>query len=122
MPSWAWHCVVEIGATSVLLRTGWPVAGTGRAEVRCPAGAAAVTAGAAAVTAGAESDSAATPPTAATGRTARLPIRASADRPRGVARPPAAVRYACLRKNTVNSAPLTTASPGPGRHGRMTCA
>ena len=80
MPSWAWHCVVEIGAVSVLVRTGWPIAGTGRAEAGCAAGAAAVTAGVA-------SDSAAIPPTAATGRTVRAVTRMNADRPRDAARP-----------------------------------
>ena len=108
MPSWAWHCVVEIGAVSALVRTGWPIAGTGRAEARCAA------AGAAAVTAGAASDSAASPPTAATGRTARAVTRASADRRRDAARPSGAARRAGFRENTVNSAPLTMAGARTG--------
>src|SRR6185312_5812535 len=37
MSSWAWHCVVGMGAVSVLFKTGWPMAGTTRAEVRCGA-------------------------------------------------------------------------------------
>ena len=76
MPSWAWQSVVEIGAVRALVRIGWPIAGTARAELGCAA------AGAAAVTAGAASDSPASPPTAATGTTARAVTRASADRRR----------------------------------------
>ena len=71
MPSWAWHCVVEIGAVRALVRIGWPIAGTTRAELGCAA------AGAAAVMAGAASDSPASPPTAATGTTARAVTRPS---------------------------------------------
>src|SRR5690242_17982861 len=71
MPSLVWQSVVDIGAVRALLRIGWPIAGTARAEPRCAA------AGAAAVTAGAASDSPASPPTAATGqRPGRLPARA----------------------------------------------
>src|SRR6266704_169324 len=99
MPIWVWHSEVESGATRALVRIGWPIAGTARAEVTCAAGAAAVTAGA-------ESDSAASPPTAATGTTARAVTRASADRRRDGARPSGAARRAGLRENTVNSAPF----------------
>ena len=108
MPSWAWHSEVEIGAMSALVRIGWPIAGTARAELRCAA------AGAAAVTAGAASDSPASPPTAATGTTARAVTRASADRRRDAARPSGAARRAVLRENTVNSAPLTMAGTRTG--------
>ena len=108
MPSWAWHCVVEIGAVRALVRIGWPIAGTARAALGCAA------AGAAAVTAGAASDSPASPPTAATGTTARAVTRASADRRRDAARPSGAARRAVLRENTVNSAPLTMAGTRTG--------
>src|SRR6266536_2609873 len=74
MPSRVRQSEVDIGAVRALVRIGWPIAGTARAEVRCAA------AGAAAVTAGAASDSPASPPTAATGTTARAVTHANADR------------------------------------------
>src|SRR6185437_4415238 len=108
MPRFFWQSVVDVGAVSPLARTGWPIAGTGRAAVTC------AVAGAAAVTAGAASDSPASPPTAATGTTARAVTRASADGRRDAARPSGAARRAVLRENTVNSAPLTMAGTRTG--------
>src|SRR5690348_3272320 len=37
MPSLVWQSVVDIGAVRALVRIGWPIAGTARAEPRCAA-------------------------------------------------------------------------------------
>src|SRR5262249_38362179 len=63
---------------------------------------------------GAASDSPASPPTAATGTTARAVTRASADGRRDAARPSGAARRAVLRENPVNYAPLTMADARTG--------
>src|ERR1700677_3832799 len=99
MPISVWHCEVVSGAGSCLVpRIGPVTSGIGRTEATRVA---ALAAGAAASAPGTASDSAASPPTAATGRTIRAVTLITADRPWTTARP---VRDAALsadfRENT----------------------
>src|SRR5271170_4597627 len=98
MPISVWHCVVVSGAGSCLVpRIGPPTSGIGRTEATWAAPAA----GAATVAAGIASDSAASPLTAANGRTARAVTLMTADRPCDPARPVGdAALSAGFRENT----------------------
>src|ERR1700722_13413574 len=113
MPKSAWHCAMVCGAGNCLdLRTGPPRSGTARAAATWLA---AVTAGAASLAVGATTDIAARPPTAATGRRARVVTRTNAGRLTDASRlGDEAARRAGLRENTAIPLLSDWLAPGPG--------